>query len=679
MKKMQKIICWLAAATTVAVSVVQADIVVQPTAVTAVDNAGDQDVINGSGINNPELLETGDAVPTTWPAITTANSDVGIWRGGWVGDTSQTGTGNYVWLTLGNAYDVKGLYWWGSTRTNARGTEKASFAISTDGGDSYTEILTDYDVIDSTNSTAISGEYIDFGSTITGVTHVRVDNTQYSGYEGTINEIRIVADPPPPAPPFWSEPVTGVIGIEGMDYNDSLAGKAIDVNGDQITYAVTAGNGWLNVETNGVLSGIPDVLGTNTFTVTADDGNGNGSPVEATLTIFVRESLPPEWTEPVTSGNGRVDTPYSGTLEGKATDPDGGTITYSLTDAGTWLNVETNGVLTGTPTSGDEGSNTFTVVADDGFDTPTSTTLTIFVKEELLVGRNISINFAQNTNQPLLTGDRIGPLETTSTNWNNSLDRDNGSLGTGDKADLVDYTGATTTADIAWTAFGVDWNRRDTAAANEEERLSVGYLNDDDTTPVTATLTEIPYAQYRVYVLLSSTQANNDPAGYDASNGLVTDGSNGGVWAFGGNDQTTRKCFSSVRITKTVTGSTWSEATDAVIGNYWVMDDLSGSTLSIVIGGNTTPGRASIAGLIIEETGAAAPVSDLVIAGPFAGGMELSWTSENGKPYGVQTNDNLIIMEGWATWLTGITGDGGTLTVTNTIGPDQTFYRVISE
>jgi hypothetical protein len=59
--------------------------------------------------------------------------------------------------------------------------------------------------------------------------------------------------------------------------------------------------------------------------------------------------------------------------------------------------------------------------------------------------------------------------------------------------------------------------------------------------------------------------------------------------------------------------------------------------------------------------------------------MELSWTGENTKLYGVETNSNLIISGDWATWQTGLSGDGGTITVTNTIGPDQTFYRVISE
>ncbi|MCK4563049.1 MAG: hypothetical protein KAU94_00080, partial [Verrucomicrobia bacterium] len=94
-------------------------------------------------------------------------------------------------------------------------------------------------------------------------------------------------------------------------------------------------------------------------------------------------------------------------------------------------------------------------------------------------------------------------------------------------------------------------------------------------------------------------------------------------------------------------------------------------------GGN----RAGLAGFKITafvDTTPADPVEDLVIAGPVAGGMELSWTGEDGKPYGVETNSNLIIGD-WQSYTTGVMGAGATITITNTIDSDQTFYRVISE
>lgn len=109
------------------------------------------------------------------------------------------------------------------------------------------------------------------------------------------------------------------------------------------------------------------------------------------------------------------------------------------------------------------------------------------------------------------------------------------------------------------------------------------------------------------------------------------------------------------------------------------VDGLWKSTLE----GGSTAHRGMFNALQIVEAGtlAAPPVTDLRISGPVDGGngMVLEWTGEDGKPYGVETNSNLIISDGWATWITGQMGDGGTITVTNTIGPDQTFYRVISE
>jgi len=98
------------------------------------------------------------------------------------------------------------------------------------------------------------------------------------------------------------------------------------------------------------------------------------------------------------------------------------------------------------------------------------------------------------------------------------------------------------------------------------------------------------------------------------------------------------------------------------------------------IEGESTAHRGMFNALQIVEIGSADPVTDLVISGPVAGGtgMVLEWTGETGKPYGVETNSNLIIAD-WQTFVTGLLGDGGTITVTNTIGPDQTFYRVISE
>lgn len=70
-------------------------------------------------------------------------------------------------------------------------------------------------------------------------------------------------------------------------------------------------------------------------------------------------------------------------------------------------------------------------------------------------------------------------------------------------------------------------------------------------------------------------------------------------------------------------------------------------------------------------------VDDLGISVESGSSIVLAWTAENGKPYRVDTNFNLTV-DNWQPY-TNITGSGGTITVTNGIGPESLFYKVISE
>ena len=75
------------------------------------------------------------------------------------------------------------------------------------------------------------------------------------------------------------------------------------------------------------------------------------------------------------------------------------------------------------------------------------------------------------------------------------------------------------------------------------------------------------------------------------------------------------------------------------------------------------------------------PVTDLAITGPISDSsqMILSWTSELNGIYSVETNSNLVVPN-WGSWTNGISGNGGTVACTNTIGAGgQIFYRCITE
>lgn len=114
-------------------------------------------------------------------------------------------------------------------------------------------------------------------------------------------------------------------------------------------------------------------------------------------------------------------------------------------------------------------------------------------------------------------------------------------------------------------------------------------------------------------------------------------------------------------------------------GDAWI-----GSILGVGIvnlSGNNYPELDQVAlsvdSIIIKPSD---PVMDLVITGPISGGtqMVLSWTGENNGSYSVETNSTLDLLT-WQSFMTGISGTGGTLYVTNSVSSDQTFYRVITE
>ena len=92
--------------------------------------------------------------------------------------------------------------------------------------------------------------------------------------------------------------------------------------------------------------------------------------------------VPPVWYEnPMTGDPGLAGLAYIGTLAGKAYDANHDPITYTRDPGGpSWLAVAPDGSLSGTPTNGGVGTNSFTVVASDAVSS-TAATLHIIVNE----------------------------------------------------------------------------------------------------------------------------------------------------------------------------------------------------------------------------------------------------------------------------------------------------------
>ena len=182
-------------------------------------------------------------------------------------------------------------------------------------------------------------------------------------------KIAVNQDPPPS---FVLSPFTEPWANVDEGYSGTIATNAYDLelpNGDVLTFAKVSGPAWLTVAADGTLSGTPQGTdgGTNTFVVSVANLGG----LSNTATMFLYVNSPPYFTSPnFTKPAATVGLPYSGTIATNATDPDlgaGDVLTFYKVTGPAWLNVATNGVLSGTPASSDVGTgNYLMLVVDSG-------------------------------------------------------------------------------------------------------------------------------------------------------------------------------------------------------------------------------------------------------------------------------------------------------------------------
>jgi uncharacterized repeat protein (TIGR03803 family) len=168
-------------------------------------------------------------------------------------------------------------------------------------------------------------------------------------------------------PLFINNPFAMPAAIAAVAYSNSVSGQTSYPPGDTLTFAKVSGPAWLSVATNGLLSGAPanQDTGTNTFVVSLADSNGFFA--SATMSIIVNSNQPPSFAGgPLTEPWANVDETYSATIATNATDPDqGDALTFAKVSGPAWLNVASNGVLSGAPESSDAGTNVFVVSATD--------------------------------------------------------------------------------------------------------------------------------------------------------------------------------------------------------------------------------------------------------------------------------------------------------------------------
>ena len=179
--------------------------------------------------------------------------------------------------------------------------------------------------------------------------------------------IIVTADPPPW---FLSDPFAEPWANVSDAYAGTIATNAIAryvTVGDSLSFAKVSGPAWLNVAADGTLSGTPDPAGagTNLFVVSVADLGGSSNT--ATLSIYVNSAplfTPASFAKPAATAG----VPYTGTIATNAYDPDviaGDGLSFYKVTGPAWLNVATNGTLSGTPAGPDVGPGSFLVLVVD--------------------------------------------------------------------------------------------------------------------------------------------------------------------------------------------------------------------------------------------------------------------------------------------------------------------------
>jgi|GEM_PF-3611063 len=211
----------------------------------------------------------------------------------------------------------------------------------------------------------------------------------------------------------------------------------------------------------------------------------------------------------------------------------------------------------------------------------------------------IAYNFTEtdaNDSQVLDETTPKGPLGTTV--WNDSYERESGSVAAGFEPGLVDGSGTVTTASISWTSANTWYG--DGGTDSQQQRLVVGYLDDGDdgggNPGLYITVDDIPYPSYSAYLVVASDHGDNTT--FPLLDFLINDTR----WALGGDAPAEATAYASMEPTSADGG--WSRILPGgQPGNYLKIENLSGPSLTIDgQHGINNVARGSVAAIIIEES-----------------------------------------------------------------------------
>ena len=182
---------------------------------------------------------------------------------------------------------------------------------------------------------------------------------------------------------FTQDPITGSNATVGSSYSGDLSPYADDPDSDPLTFSKVSGPTWLNVATNGALSGTPDVgsVGSNSFVVQVADSDDGWDTATLNIEVLPHPDAVSFTTDPISGTPARATVAYTGNISSYANDPDSDPLTFSKVAGPGWLTVASDGTLGGTPAVEDMSLNSFVVQVSDTGDGVDTATLTIQVND----------------------------------------------------------------------------------------------------------------------------------------------------------------------------------------------------------------------------------------------------------------------------------------------------------
>ncbi|GAA5494483.1 hypothetical protein Rhal01_00644 [Rubritalea halochordaticola] len=174
-------------------------------------------------------------------------------------------------------------------------TNSASYTPQT--GDEF--VILENDASDAISGTFLSGIGSDLASG-TSLSEGKILSTDFLGsglsaqisyLGGDGNDVSIKILPAPGAPVFDSDSIQATGAQTNLNYYATLAGSALDGDGDTLIYSKLSGPAWLTISPGGTLSGTPanGDLGSNQWTVQVSDGNGGTDTAVLEIEVTARK------------------------------------------------------------------------------------------------------------------------------------------------------------------------------------------------------------------------------------------------------------------------------------------------------------------------------------------------------------------------------------------------------